>query len=158
MAPIDERFGRSRLTRATLKFVLATVSWYVGGLHVEQADVELPGLAGDAAAADDRNRFAVVADADAAAEEQVDLTRIADAEEAGVLEEERALLRKEQLEAIEVDLLIVDFDLREVGVDGGVERQARRDAVLQVDAEVEICLGVDGRFARCQRVAESRRA
>ncbi len=90
----------------------------VGGLHVEQADVELAGLARDAAAADDRDRLAVVANADAAAEEQIDLTGIADREEAGVLEEERPLLGEEQREAIEVDLLIVDLDLGEVGVDG----------------------------------------
>ncbi len=97
---------------------------------------------------------AVVADADAAAEEQIDFTGIADAEEAGVLEEERALLREEQREAIEVDLLIVDFDLREVGVDGGIERQARRDAVFQVAAEIVIGLGVDRRDAGLERVAE----
>jgi hypothetical protein len=42
---------------------------------------------------------------------------------ARVLEEERPLLRKEQVEAVEVDLLLVDLDLREVGVDGGVERR-----------------------------------
>ena len=54
IAPIDDRFGRSRLTRATLKFVLATMSiLVVGGLHVQQADVELPGLARHAAAADE---------------------------------------------------------------------------------------------------------
>ena len=77
-----------------------------------------------------------VADADAAAEEQIDLAGIADREEAGVLEEERPLLREEQREAIEVDLLIVDLDLREVGVDGRVERQARREAVLDVAADI----------------------
>ncbi len=48
-----------------------------------------------------------------------------DGEEAGVLEEERPFLGKEQVEAVEIDLLLVDLDLREVGVDGGVEREAR---------------------------------
>ena len=45
---------------------------------------------------------------------------------AGVLEEEIALLGKEQAEARQVDLLLVDFDLREVGVVGDVEVQCRR--------------------------------
>ena len=104
--------------RTTLKLLPGRLILIVVGLHVQQADVEAPGLARHAAAAQNRNRLAVVADADAAAEEQVDLAGVADREEAGVLEEERPLLREEQVEAVEVHLLIVDLDLREVGVDG----------------------------------------
>ena len=110
--------------------------------------LNLPGLARHAAAAEDRNRLAVVADADAAAEEQIDFAGVADAEEAGVLEEERPLLREEQVEAIEVDLLIVDFDLREVGVDGGVERQARRELYFTSPPKSQVGLGIDRRYAR----------
>src|SRR5687767_2387138 len=101
-------------------------------LHVEQADVVLARFSRQASAAEDRNRFAVRADADAPAEEQVDFTGIADGEEAGVLEKEGALLGKEQIEAIEVHLLVVDLDLREVRVDGGIEHEARRQAVFQI--------------------------
>ena len=38
---------------------------------------------------------------------------------------------EEQVEAIEIDLQIVDFDLREVGVERPVQRQARRQAVFR---------------------------
>ena len=55
----------------------------------------------------------------------------AEAEQAPVLEEELALLRKEQAEARQVDLLLVGFDLREVGVVGEVGRQVLRHAVLR---------------------------
>ena len=41
--------------------------------------------------------------------------------------------REEQIEPIEVDLLLVDFHLCEVGVVGRVEREARRQAVLHID-------------------------
>ena len=57
----------------------------------------------------------------------------AERERALVLEEELALLREEQAEAREVDLLLVGFDLREVGVVGEVGRQALRDAALRVE-------------------------
>ena len=60
-------------------------------------------------------RFAVVAVAARRAEREV----------AGVLEEEVALLGKEQVEARQVHLLLIDFDLREIGPVGRVERQRR---------------------------------
>jgi hypothetical protein len=59
----------------------------------------------------------------------------AEVEDAAALEEEVALLREEQAEARQVDLLLVDLDLREVGVDGEVGRQVGGDAVLEVAAE-----------------------
>ena len=43
--------------------------------------------------------------------------RLAELEDLRVLEEERPLLREEQREPREVDLLLVGLDLREVGVD-----------------------------------------
>ena len=116
----------------------------VVGLHVQQADVELAGLARHAPAAVDRNGLARRTDPDPTTEEQLDLAGIADREEAGVLQEERALLREEQIEAIEVDLLIVDLDLREIGVDGAVEREARRQAVLDVHSGIAVELGIGG--------------
>ena len=48
-------------------------------------------------------------------------------------EEEVALFRKEQVESREVDLLLVGFDLREVGVDGQVGDEPLRDRVLHVE-------------------------
>jgi hypothetical protein len=106
------------------------------GLHVQQADVHRAGFARQPRAAHDRNRFPGIGNPDPAAEEQFRFTRAADGEQAGVLEEERALLGEEQVEPIEVDLLLVDFNLGEVRVVGHVQRQAGREAVLQIRAEI----------------------
>src|SRR6185295_5706550 len=73
-------------------------------------------------------------------------------EEARVLEEERALLREEQREAVEVHLLFVRFDLREVRVDREVEGQARGRAPLEVAARAGVGLAV--RERRVGRLAE----
>ena len=103
------------------------------------ADAELADLAGEAAAGIDRDDAAAV-QADAPAVEQrrravaVPLlpsgAAAAEVEDAAPFEEEVALLREEEAEARQVDLLLVDLDLREVGVDRDVRRQIGRDAVL----------------------------
>ena len=49
-------------------------------------------------------------------------------EGAGVLQEEIALLGKEDVEARQVHLLLIDFDLREIGAVRGV--QGQRGAML----------------------------
>ena len=118
-----------------------------------------PDAAGQPRAGEDRNRVAGVRQADVPAEEQAHVLRrvlrgrrpppppppgvaaAAELEDAGVLEEEVALLGKEQAEARQVDLLLVGLDLREVGVDREVQRQARRHAVLHVEPGVEIAVG-----------------
>ena len=74
----------------------------------------------------------------APAEEEIDLAGPADREEAPVLEEERPLLGKQQVEPRQVDLLFVHFHLREVGVVGQIERRARGDADLAVDSPVPV--------------------
>ena len=115
----------SRLTRTTEKFVAERrAAGVVAGADVEHADDSRPDAAGQAAArriGTGRPAF----EADAAAEEQdrrvaVAVARprpvAAEIEDALALEEELALLREEQAEAREVDLLLVVFDLREVGV------------------------------------------
>src|SRR6185436_19933282 len=84
-------------------------------------------------------------EADAAAEEQVQLLSFSDREQPRVLEKEGTFFRKAQVEAREVDLLSVDFDLREVGVIGGIEVQARGDAELRVEAEIAVDVGVGPR-------------
>ena len=127
MPPTLDRLPRSLLTRAAAK-LFAHSGAHIVGLHVEEADVHALRLARQTRAADDRQQRAVVADADAAAEEQIDLPGAPDREQPAVLEEERPLLREQQVEAGQVDLLFVDFDLREVGVVGEVESRARRDA------------------------------
>ena len=107
------------------------------GPHVQHADVGVgPDLAGQPAAAPDVDALAVVADADAPAEEQLELARLPHREEPRVLEKEGPLLREEQVEPVEVDLLVVHLDLREVGVVRQVEGEARGHAVLQVRPDV----------------------
>ena len=115
------------------------------GLHVEQAHrYRIGDLARQPGAPENRDLAPARTDADAAAEKQLRLARVAaghlpDAahrEDAGVLEKERPLLRKEQVEAIQVDLLLVHLDLREVGVVGEIERQGGARVVLQIDAGV----------------------
>ena len=95
-----------------------------------------PDLAGQPAAAPNGNALAVVADADAPAEEQLELARLPHREEPRVLEKEGPLLGEEQVEPVEVDLLLVHLDLREVGVVRQVEGEARGHAVLQVRPDV----------------------
>ena len=103
-------------------------------LHVEEAHVEAAELAREARAPGDRDHLARRPDPDPAREEEVHLSRGAEREQARVLEEEGPLLRVEEAEAVEVDLLLVDLDLREVGVHRRVEGEARRDAPLEVAA------------------------
>src|SRR6185436_20520409 len=65
------------------------------------------------------------------------------------LEKEVALLGEEQAEARQVDLLLIFFNLREVGIDGKVGNQPARQAVFRVDADVapEIVAEGDARRA-----------
>ena len=58
-------------------------------------------------------------------------------EQLGAVEKERALLRKEQRAArIEGELTSVGLDLREIRIDGAVQRQVRRDPPADVAAEL----------------------
>ena len=93
----------------------------------------------------------VGADADCAAEEHFGLAADADREESGILEEERPLFGEEQVEAIEIDLLGIDFDLGEVGVVGRIERQAWRQAVFHIHTEIAVFLrsATAGRVPSC---------
>ena len=53
----------------------------VVGLHVQEADVEAVDLPGETAAGTDRHEIAIVVETDAAAEEEINLLTLADAEE-----------------------------------------------------------------------------
>ena len=86
--------------------------------------------------ANDRNLLPAVADADPSTEEDLDLPGETDREETGVLQEERPLLRKKEVEAVQVDLLLIDLHLGKVGVEGQFHRQAGCHAVLEVSANV----------------------
>ena len=110
-------------------------------------------LAGHTAAADDWDLRALVTDPDPPGEEDLDLPGTSDGEETGVLQEERPLLRKEQVEPVEVDLLVIDLDLCEVRVVGQIKRQARGNAVLEVGAEVP-CAGCPSLGRRTHSLAQ----
>ena len=72
-----------------------------------------------------------------------------------VLEEELALLGEEQVEARQVDLLLIGFDLREIGAVGRVERQRRRQAVLDVEP-FAVVVPVSERFGRLDLAGDPR--
>ena len=119
------------------------------------ADADAALAAADAPAGVDRHRRPID-EADAAAEERQQITRaagaglVADGEGALVLEEELALLRKYRADAGQVDLLLVDLDLRVVGAEGQIPGQVA-PAVLDVEAGVAVAVPVahaadEGRF------------
>ena len=64
--------------------------------------------------------------------------RRSEVEDAGVLQEEIALLGEVERKAGQVRLLFVDFDLGEVGVVGQVERQGTSHAPLEIEAAVAV--------------------
>src|SRR6185503_18277035 len=90
------------------------------------------------------------AEADAPAEERNHLVaapaevlrgRIADeVEEGGAVEEEIAPLGKKQREAGEVDLSLIDLDLREVCIYGQVRANGGRGVVKEIDAGVGVAI------------------
>ena len=114
------------------------------GLDVEGADRGAAALAGEPPAAQQRD-LAPGVEADAPAEEEIGRVAAAggepgagpagERERAGAFEEEVALLGEEQVEAGEVDLLFVDLDLGEVGVDGQVGGEVLGQPVLEVAAD-----------------------
>jgi hypothetical protein len=134
--------------------VVAEILGGVISLHVEQSDVGWPRAAGESRAGQNRNLLSVLADSNASAEKHFRLARTADREEPGIFQEERPLLREEEIEAVQIHLLLVDLDLCEVGVDGRVQGQARRHAVLGVKADVPEELRVAVRRAALPRLAK----
>src|SRR5882762_11757426 len=60
-------------------------------------------------------------------------------EDVDALEEERPFLRKENREPLVCrDDQLIRFDLREIRIDGKVERDVRRDAVLTRESGIEL--------------------
>jgi hypothetical protein len=77
-------------------------------------------------------------DADAAREEELHRLRRARGKDARVLEEERTLLWKKQRKAREVRALLVDLDLREIGIVGEIERETWRHTELGISAKLHL--------------------
>ena len=108
------------------------------GLDVQRPDVEGADLAGQPSTRPNRHHPRAL-QPDLAAEEQGGQpaaevpAALGEVEVAPTLQEELALLREEQAEPRQVDLLLVHLDLGEVGVEGEVCRQVARHAVLDVE-------------------------
>ena len=128
--------------------VLAGAAVGPAGLHVHDRNVVPSRLPRQSSAAQDRDALAGGGDADPAAEEQVDQavegSDGAHVELTRVLQEEVPLLGVEEWEAGQVDLFVVHFRLGEVGVDGHVQVEARRDSVLEIETRV----GLEGAAGR----------
>ncbi len=123
----------------------------VGGGHVDQADSLATGATGEPCAADDRYGLrlgeACALQADATGKEQQQVGRAkellgAEVEDAGVFQEEVALLGEEEGEARQVDLFVVGLHLGEVRVERQVEREPGGQAELRIGAEVTVELEV----------------
>ena len=136
ITPTPDRLRSSRLARSTEKLLAGRHR--IVGLHVHEANVEAVDFSGEPPAGADWHQVTVIVEPDAPAEEEINLLALANAKEVGVLLKERPLLRKAQVETCQVDLLVVDFDLREIGVVGRVEVQAGRHAKFRVEPEVAV--------------------
>ena len=81
----------------------------------------------------------------------------ADPEVVDAFEEKRAQLRVVDGKAlVDFDLLAIRFDLREVRIVGEVERQVRRDAVLDAKADIFRVRGAKRTRGRVQRACRDR--
>ena len=88
--------------------------------------------------------FLILVKADAAAVEKPTEGAEAEIEDGSPLLKKEAFFGKEQRIPGQVDLLVVGFDLGEIGVESDVERQAAAQAVLEVQPELSRrSLGVD---------------
>ena len=66
------------------------------------------------------------------------MVHVTEREGAGVLQKELPPLRKEEGKPGEVDLLLVGFHLAEVGPVREVQCEVRSNAVLQIDAGIDL--------------------
>ena len=110
------------------------------GLHVEKAQVVVAHPARELGPR--RYRHLLPLDEADPAREEGDEVDVGGAEardivSAGSFQEELTFLRKEQREAREVDLPLVRFGLREIGVDGQHGREVRSDVLGHVQAGLE---------------------
>ncbi len=103
-----------------------------------------PSLAARELAADvDIDRIACLVEADTAGEEgQRRLSQATEAEQGRVLQEELALLGKEQRKASQVDALLIDLGFGEIRVDGQAGGDRRGDLVEHVDPGRELAPAV----------------
>ena len=136
---------------------------FVAGLDAQRPDIERARFSSQATATDDWDHHAPL-EADAATVEQ--RRRVTHAEHAApgyatgpkatsrelknatTLQEELSLLRKEQVEPGQVDLLLVDLHLGEIGVHGEVGGQVLGHAELHIESDVTVQIVPYGRPGR----------
>ena len=70
------------------------------------------------------------------AKENVYGALLSDRKQPRILQKERPLLGKEEVEPIKVHLLVVHLHLRKISVVGAIQCEARGDAVLQIDTDI----------------------
>ena len=93
------------------------------GLHLQEADVVSTDSSGDFCTVVNWHRRAVVSQSDSAREESLVLSFTAKEKDAGVLQKEIAFFGEEDGEAAEIDYLIIDLGLTEVGICGELSSQ-----------------------------------
>src|SRR5437588_4428791 len=116
-----------------------------GGSHSKNTNAVWPDLAGEFCSSAQRD-FITIEQSDGPAEERYDIrTRVREGEYSGVLQEEWSFLRKEERKARQVDLTIINFCFREVGVERCRPFQTRCDVVENVDARfsAQVIAGID---------------
>jgi hypothetical protein len=118
------------------------------GEDAQKADRLTPGPAGETYPAQDGDFAIVLGDPDPAREEHQERRGLeesprAELEYPGVLEEELASLGKKEVEAGQVDDLVVGLHLGEVGVQGAVENDPGVHLPLGVQADAGVALGGD---------------
>src|SRR5207244_9852234 len=100
------------------------------GLSIEQPDSPRPDAAGHAPPRDDRHRRACRIEPNPSRIEHLHPARRPEVEQPTRFQEKLPLLGKEKGKAGQVDYLLIDLDLGEVGAGGEIGRDVRRHRAL----------------------------
>jgi len=122
-------------------------------LHAQEAVVRPAGTAHGTGSAEDPDR-APLHEPDAAGMEQTAEPAQTEVEDRGSLLEELSLLRKEEREPGQVDLLVVGLHLGEIRIGREVQREIRGGAVAHIEARLATV--VAGHVERVRRLVELR--
>ena len=119
-------------------------TFFIPGLNRQKAHLKTVNLSREASPGPNRNLQSVF-NPDPTAEEKIHLSGRSKSEGAGVLQKKVPFLRKKEWEAGQIDLLVIDFDLGEVGVDGDIQGHGRVDSVFDVETNIVPEVGVRDR-------------
>src|SRR5215218_508989 len=115
-------------------------------LHLEKADVPRASATDEPSAPVDGHGGEVRREADSPRVEEPSAASRDEVEDAASFLEEPPSLGEEERETIEIDLLLVRLHLREVRVDGQVQRQVAGEGIAHVDADLArgLVVGTEG--------------